>query len=261
MPLRVCGLVHFTCLLLALVLPSIVHAAGPQPPCAGSAVPGFGALDGPPAVAAWSHADLRRAGWQPPSCLGWQGDSRLVVALAARFHSPLSLDALAGRLVAVSRHSSILFWAVTRHEWRPLALDAWALDGPADKARRPDPTGEALVAGRDFYYAENTDVGGRTVYRLHVVEHTAERIMLTTENVTAIRAAIVTLFEPGALQAATVLSRDGPDSWSFYEISRAGADSSSFVAGYQSSYVNRLEAMRRHLAGLPTDRDPPIAPW
>ena len=24
---------------------------------------------------------------------------------------------------------------------------------------------------------------------------------------------------------------------------------------------NRLEAMRRHLAGLPTDRDPPVAPW
>ena len=127
--------------------------------------------------------------------------------------------------------------------------------------RRPDPTGKALVAGRDLYYAENTDVGGRTVYRLHVVEHTAERIVLTTENMTAIRAAIVTLFEPGALQVATILSRDGPNSWSFYEISRAGAESSSFVAGYQSSYLNRLEAMRRHLAGLPTDRDPPIAPW
>jgi hypothetical protein len=183
------------------------------------------------------------------------------VALAARFHSPLSLDALAARLVAVSHHPSIRSWSVTRQEWRPLALDAWALEGPADKVRRPDPSGDALLAGRDFYYAENTDVGGRTVYRLHVVEHTADRIVLTTENVTAIRAAIVTLFEPGALQAATILSRDGPDTWSLYEISRAGAASSAFVAGYQSSYLNRLEAMRRHLAGLPTDRDPPIAPW
>jgi len=244
----VAGLLRFAGLLIALALPSIAYAAGPQPPCNGSAVPGFGALDGPPAVAAWSHADLRRAGWQPPSCLGWQGDSRLVVALAAR-------------LVAVSRHPAIRVWAVTRQEWHPLALDAWALDGPADKFRRPDPTGEALVTGRDFYYAENTDVGGRTIYRLHVVERTADRIVLTTENVTAIRAAIITLFEPGALQAATVLSRDGPDSWNFYEISRAGAESSSFVSGYQSAYLNRLEAVRRHLAGLPTDRDPPIAPW
>ncbi len=248
-------------LLIALVLPSIANAAGPQVPCDGDAVPAFGALDGPPAVAAWSRADLARDGWQPSRCLGWRGDSRLVVALAARFHSPLSLDALAARLVAVSRHREIQIWAVTRQEWRPLALDAWALDAPNDKTRRPDPTGDTLVAGRDLYYAENTDVGGRTIYRLHVVEHTAERVVLTTENVTVIRAAIVTLFEPGTLQAATVLARDGPDSWSFYEISRAGAESSSFVAGYQSSYLNRLEALRRYLAGLPTDRDPPIAPW
>jgi len=93
-----------------------------------------------------------------------------------------------------------------------------------------DPAGEALVAGRGFYYVERTDVGGRTLYRLHVVEHTPQRIVLSTENVTAIRAALVTLFEPGALQMATVLSNDGPSAWSFYEISRAGADSSSFVA-------------------------------
>jgi hypothetical protein len=248
-------------LLIALVLPSVASAAGPQPPCDGNAEPGFGAPDGPPVVAAWSNADLRRAGWRPSLCLGWRGDSRLVVALASRFHSPLSLEALASRLIAVSRHREIRVWAVTRQEWRPLALDAWALDGPADKMRRPDPAGDTLVAGRDLYYAENTDVGGLTVYRLHVVERSANRIVLTTENVTAIRAAIVTLFEPGALQAATVLTRDGPDSWSLYEISRAGAESSSFVAGYQSSYLNRLEAVRRYLAGIPTDRDPPIAPW
>jgi len=248
-------------LLVVIAVPSIAHAAGPQPPCEGGAVPGFGAPDGPPIAAAWSRADLQRAGWRPPACLGWQGDSRLVVALAARFRSPLSLDALAERLAAVSRHPSIHMWSITRQEWRPLALDAWALDGPASKVRRPDPPGEALQPGRDLYYVEDTDVGGRTVYRLHVVEHTADRLVLATENVTPIRAAIITLFEPGALQAATILSRDGPDSWSLYEISRAGADSSSFVAGYQSSYLNRLEAMRRHLIGLPTDHEPPIAPW
>jgi hypothetical protein len=254
------AMVRLGCLLIALAVSSVVHAAGPQPPCEGAAVPAFGAPDGPPTAAAWSRADLQRAGWRPPSCLGWQGDSRLVVALAARFHSPLSLDSLADRLVAVSRHPSIRVWSVTRQEWRPLALNAWSLDGPSSKVRRPDPPAEALLSGRDFYYIEDTDVGGRTVYRLRVVEHTADRLVLTTENVTPIRAAVITLFEPGALQAATILSRDGPDSWSLYEISRAGADSSSFVAGYQSSYLNRLEAMRRHLMGLPTDRDPPIAP-
>src|SRR5947208_5183202 len=144
-------MIRLTCLLIALALPSIGYAAGPQPPCEGSAVPGFGAVDGPPTASAWSHAELRRIGWRPPICLGWQGDSRLVVALAARFRSPLPLDALAARLVAVSRHPSIRVWAVTRQEWRPLALDAWALEGPADKIRRSDPSADALLVGRDFY--------------------------------------------------------------------------------------------------------------
>jgi hypothetical protein len=58
-----------------------------------------------------------------------------------------------------------------------------------------------------------------------------------------------------------VLQRAGNNVWDLYEITRAGAESSSFVSGYGSSYLNRLDAMRRHLAGLPTDRDPPVAPW
>jgi hypothetical protein len=84
--------------------------------------------------------------------------------------------------------------------------------------------------------------------------------VLTSENVTPIRVAIITLFVPGALQVATFVGREGPDIWTLYEITRASAESSSMVSGYQSSYLNRLDAIRRHLAGLPTDRDPPIAP-
>jgi len=255
------AVVRLVCLLIvAFALPPTAYAAGPQPPCGEAAVQGLGALDGRPVAGSWSEADLQRVAWRPPPCLGWLGDSRLVVALAARFHSPLSLDALGERLAAVSHHPAIRYWSVTRQEWRPLALEAWAVDGPAGKGPQPDPAGAALRAGRDFYYVESGDVGGRTVYRLRVVERSADRLVLTTENVTPIRAAIVTLFEPGALQAATILGRDGPDSWSLYEISRASAESSSFVASHQGSYLNRLEAMRRHLAGLPTDRDPPIAP-
>jgi len=60
---------------------------------------------------------------------------------------------------------------------------------------------------------------------------------------------------------ATVLQRSSADVSDLYEITRASADSSSFVSGYGSSYLNRLDAMRRHLAGRPTDRDPPVAPW
>ena len=243
-----------------LLLAPATWAAGPQPPCAGQPVPGFGPIDGPPTIGVWEHRELQRDGWQPPACLGWQGDSRLVTALAARFHSPLSLDALTERLAAVSHHPAIRFWAVTRQQWRPLVADAWALERPDAGARWHDPTSVELVPGRESYYAEQPELGSRAVWRLRVLERTSERMVLATENVTSIRLAVVTIFEPGALQIASVLQRDGEGAWDLYEITRAGAGSSSFVTGYGSSYLNRLEAMRRYLAGLPTDRDPPVAP-
>jgi hypothetical protein len=250
--------------MLRLFLPVIllvsapVWAAGPQPPCGGAANPAYGQVDGPPSVAIWSHADLKRDGWQPPPCLGWQGDSRLAAALAARFRSPLSLDALTERLAAVSHHAAIRYWSATRGEWRPLSTESWALDRPDAGARRRDPQAAELTAGRDLYYAEDAETGGRAIWRLRVVERTADRLVVSSENVTPIKVALVTMFEPGALQVATLLQREG-DAWALYEITRAGAGSSSLVAGYGSSYLNRLEAMRRHLAGLPTDRDPPVA--
>lgn len=79
---------------------------------------------------------------------------------------------MAGRLGAVSRHRSIQFWALMRQEWRPLVVDSWSLDGPQ---------------GRDFHFVEQADVAGRSIWRLHVTEHSADRLVLEAENVTAIR--------------------------------------------------------------------------
>ena len=249
---------------LCLILPfSAACVAGPKPPCNAAIAaqsPGYGLVDAMPAAGAWRDTDLRREGWQPPACLGWQGDSRLIVALATRIHSPLSLDAMAERLTMASGHSSIRYWAASLQEWLPLVTDARVVGGPDGKARLSDPTRQALVPGRDFYYSEVMEVIGRVVFRVRVLERTEDRLVLATENVTPIRVAIVTLFEPGALQVVWFLNHEEPDTWSLYEIVRASAASNSLVAGYPSSYLNRLDAVRRYLAGLRTDRDPPIAP-
>ena len=247
-------------LLLSLPLVS-AQAAGPQPPCEVRPVPYYGTVDGVPVTGAWKDEDLKRDGWRPPACLGWQGDSRMVAALATRFQSLASLDDLAARLAGASHYPTIRFWAVTRQEWRPLVLDAWALDAPDGKLRSPDPSADALVPGRSFYYAEQPELGGRTVYRLIVLDRTSDNLVMATENVTPIRVAIVTLFQPGALQVVSFLHHEGPNTWDLYMITRAAEASSSAVAGYQSAYLNRLEAMHRFLANVPTDRDPPIAPW
>ena len=243
-----------------LLLPLASAIAGPQPPCAGASapVPAYGALDGSPTGGAWHDSDLK--GWQPPACLGWQGESRLVAAIASRFRSPLTLDQLAGRLTAVTASKDIKYWSVSGQKWKPFVLGAWLVEGPDGKVRRPDPPFAGFVPGRDFFYAEDAGGGSLMVYRVRVLERTADRVVLAMENVSPIKALLLTLFEPGALQYVSYLVREGPDSWAHYEIGRATTGASSFVTGYQSSFLNRLEAVRRHLAGVPTDRDPPLAP-
>jgi hypothetical protein len=249
-----------------VIAPVAAFAAGPQPPC--GAAPGdpavspfYGALDGPPNYGIWHVRDIARDAWQPPECLKWYGDSRLVVALASRFRSPATIGELAEKLGSVSRFTSVKFWAITRQAWHPLAQDAFVVAGPeSKKVRLPDPSAAALVAGHDYFYAEDTDVSGRAVYRMRVLERTPDRLVMSTENVTPITVAIVTLFPPTALQVVTFLDRR-PDGWALYEITRAASEASSMVSGYQSAYLNRLDAMRRMLADIPTDRDPPIARW
>lgn len=251
-----------------LVLPGLAFraealAAGPVAPCNGSGdagiSPAYAPMGGPPNFGSWHARDLTN--WQPATCLGWYGDTRLAVAEAARFRSAVPVADLAYRLGAVSRFPSIKFWAITRQQWQPLAEDAFVVDWPqSTKVRRPDPPPEALTPGHDYYYAEDTDVSGRAIYRMRVLARTENRLVMATENVTPISLAVFTLFPPNALQIVTFLDRDG-DGWAFYAMTRAASDSNSMVASYQSAYLNRLEAMRRVLAGLPTDRDPPIARW
>jgi len=250
-------------ILCSLAFPALAQpVVGPTPPCGEApAYPPYGEIDGKPLVATWRDADLKKLGWQAPACLGWQGDSRVVAALAARFRSPRTLDEIAAPLAAVSHYPEVKFWAITKRDWRPLATAAWAVDGPTAAAHMADPPIGSLQAGRDFYYAEEADMAGRAIYRVHVLEHAANRLIIETENVSPIKIVLVTLFEPGALQIVTFLQRLDADTWGLYEITRASAASSSMVSGYQSSYLNRLEAVRRLLAGQPTDRDPPIAPW
>lgn len=244
--------------LLLLLAAGTASAAGPTPPCAGPASPAYAAEQAPPQLGIWSDSDLRGAGWQPPACLGWTGDSRLVVALASSFRSQLTLDQILQRLTAISTYPSVRYWSATRSQWHSLASEAGMLAQPQGTAAVADPTTADLTAGRDFYYFENGEIGGRTIHRLRIVAHTPDRAVVTSENVSAIRIAIVTAFEPGSLQLVTYIERAGPDLWRLYQITRVGAASSSLVGNYASSYANRLEAMRRYLAGQQTDGAPPL---
>ena len=90
-------------------------------------------------------------------------------------------------------------------------------------------------------------------------EHTADRIVVATENVTPIRIGILNAFEPGALQTVIFLEKRGAALWGYYQAIRATAGASVLALGSDASYVNRLAALYRHVAGIPTDQEPPLA--
>ena len=102
-------------------------------------------------------------------------------------------------------------------------------------------------------------VHGRTVYRMIVRERTADRLVVSTENVTAIRVGILTAFDPGALQSVIFLDRRGPGLWGYYQTIRAAEGASTIALGSNASYVNRLAALYRYMAGIPTDQEPPAS--
>jgi hypothetical protein len=85
-------------------------------------------------------------------------------------------------------------------------------------------------------------------------------VLITTENVTPIKIAIIPAFDPGSLQTATFLRKEDHSIWSTYQIMRVGSGGSSFVLGHRGSFLNRLEAVRRYLAGMPTDGSEPLVP-
>jgi hypothetical protein len=65
------------------------------------------------------------------------------------------------------------------------------------------------VAGRSIYYFE-VGRSGRAIHRLTVLERTADRFVLASENVTPIHGILTTAFEPGALQSVTFVDRRRP---------------------------------------------------
>jgi hypothetical protein len=162
----------------------------------------------------WTSAELAAQHWQAP-CLAWSGDSKLVVAVASRFHSTADLFA---RLSDLAVWPSIRYWSVSRQAWRPLVLGMTEIDaqgrpvgGHATLALKPNST--TLINERD----ENS---GQTTYRFRVVERDDAHVLITTENATPITLAIITAFDPGSLQTATFVRREGPDIWSTYQITR-----------------------------------------
>ena len=240
----------------------------PHPPCGATAPfpaypPDATAGVAPANVRAW-RTETGSPHWAPPPCTGWASDGfRTLVALAGRIQLAQddAVEQVLSRLGAVSMLRGARYWSVSDGAWRPLVSDASALDGPDPQHRRSDFSAAELRTGRNFYFVQHDSrTSGDVVYRLRVRESGPDHLVVQTENVTRIRLMVVTLFQPGALQTVHFLQQLSPTSWGYYSLSRTTEEGSSSLAdGHAASYVNRAAAFYRLLAGVPTDRDPPLA--
>lgn len=241
-----------------LATPTQASPPGPQLPCAPVAAV-FPAATALPVIAIWHGDELDRQNWQPPACTGWPAASRarLIVTLAASFRFGGTMDGLLARVGAISSLRDIRYWSATDNKWGPLAHDASALTGPDAGARRADFAPAELVKGADLHYWENDTRTGATVYRMRVLENSAERAVISSDNVTPVRRFLFTIFKPGALQSLLIIQRQGPGLYGAYIVSRSGEGTSILAAGHDDSYVSRANALYRALAGIRTDLEPP----
>jgi hypothetical protein len=226
--------------------------AQPQPP--------YGLVGEAPAVQAWSGPTLAAA---PAGgiCIGWStGAPRLVVAVAGRFRDSGGADGLMARFGAISDLVGVRYWSVTDGSWRPLVASATALTGAASGQPRADFSAEEMRSSRDVYLAQrDSRSASEAVYRMRVRESTFDRFVIESGNVTSIRWWGLTLFGPGDIHSVYFLQQQEPGIWSYYAVTTI-AGSSWFTAGHDKSYVNRMIALYRHTAGIPSDLEPPAAP-
>ena len=101
---------------------------------------------------------------------------------------------------------------------------------------------------------------GRSVHHLTVRRRTADKVELSTENLTPIKYSLFTIFEPHALRSATFIERRGPTEWGYYQTIGVGEGSDFIAVRSTSPYINRLTALYRYMAGVPTDGAPAAAP-
>jgi hypothetical protein len=232
----------------------------PVPPCAGAPEPAYAAPSALPATRVWYGPNLDGV-WLPPDCTGWEpADFGLLTAAAARFAHDGGARGLLGRMAAISKLTTVRYWSVTRQRWHDLISEAYALQG-AEGEQRPDFTVAELLSGRDLYFfqRENTPAGG-LVYRMRLLDHGSDHLALAIENARAVRFLGMELFAPGTYQFLHFLEREAPGTWRYYGLMRTGPASHFLLRRYEASYVNRIVAIYRHLAGIPTDREPPAAP-
>ncbi|QOY90161.1 DUF6675 family protein [Paludibaculum fermentans] len=212
-----------------------------------------------PTVRLWTSSE-GGAEWKPPPCTGWTGTGfSSLIATAARFRSSEGVDGLLRRLGAVSGLAGIRYWSATHGKWRTLIASARAMRDLGTDHPRQDFLPEEMTQGSVHYFEQVDNLSGAAVYRMRILEVSNGRLVFEIENSTSIRRFLVTIFQPGEMQAVYFLDREPAGVWRYYALLRTGRNANRLAAGHPSSSINRANAFYRWLAGIPTDQEPPAA--
>jgi uncharacterized protein DUF6675 len=232
---------------------------GPQPPCGNDPVPPYPGLDVSAIVKSWSKSDFGRD-WRPPACTGWTvaGFTTLVTTVA-RFRHISETDGLLRHIGAISELAGIRYWSTTHQQWQTLIVDAYALTGSQLGQRRKDFTPDEMKEGEVLYFEQVDNLAGKAIYRMHIAEASADRLVFDVENVGTMRYLFITLFHPGAMQSIYFLDRESENVWRYYSIVRIGKNANGLFMGNESSAINRAVAFYRYQVGIPTGQEPPAA--
>ncbi len=177
----------------------------------------------------------------------------------ALFRHGSGVEGLLRRVGAISELAGMRYWSTTHKRWQTLIVDAYALPGPAGGRRRKDFSPDEIAEGKYLYFQQEDNLSGKAIYRMHIQSASPDRLVFDTENISTVRYLLWPLFRPGEMQSIYFLERESQDVWRYYSISRTGRKASRLTGGHDASSINRAVAFYRHLAGIPTDQEPPAS--
>jgi hypothetical protein len=152
------------------------------------------------------------------------------------------------------------YWSTTHKRWQTLIVDAYAVTDVQGAQRRADFTSDEMNKGSVLYFEQVDNLSGKAMYRMHIAEASADRLVVDVENVSTMRYLFLPVFHPGDMQSIYFFDRESDGVWRFYSIVRVGQNANRLIAGNEASAVNRAVAFYRYLVGIPTDQEPPGAP-
>ena len=168
------------------------------------------------------------------------------------------MEEVLGRIGAISTFKGMRYWSVTDHRLEPLIKEAFAVEGSSPNNARSDFTQADMQVGRELFFTEQDNRSSDPVlYRMKVIERRPDRIFIDITNANKVRRFLLTLFEPGDLRTALIISRTADGLWMCYALSGFHPTTLAGLLDSHKSQVNRLIALYGHIAEL----DASGLPW